>query len=462
MVVPARAGFAGTLARWPRVAICLTGLFSAAAIAMALQVASTAGFALAGFAILQSLVVVVIIRHNHRLLTKETMASAQIHRQHDAIALALKDGSETARSWLWETDAEGILTYASRGLYEDLGLPREDLIGKAFTTLFDVEAGAAGWSRLLLAIDARQSIECAVELPIGPAAIWLQIAVQAVTGPGGRFMGHRGVAHNITSERLARRKLTAERDAALRDNARKSHFLGLMSHELRAPLNAIEGFTELLLSPAACNLPDRQRSEHLETILDSSRHIQRLLSDMLDAARIEKGNLHLDEREADAAEIVEVAVKMCRTVAEKADTTIIARVIDGIELRCDVTRIKQVLVNLVTNAVNFSPPGGHIHVDIETTPSGGLVIAVRDEGNAIRSEEMPEMFEAFAQFDPRDVHRAGSMGLGLPIARNIAMLHGGDVTIESIPGAGTTTRLHLPATRVMPIVQESSEASYAA
>jgi signal transduction histidine kinase len=227
-------------------------------------------------------------------------------------------------------------------------------------------------------------------------------------------------------------------------------------------LNAIVGFAELLGSPQSESLGDDSRAEHLRTILDSSRHLQSLISDILDASRIEKGTMTLAEQETDAAELVEVAVKMCRDAAERTDATVIARIVDGVELRCDITRVKQVLINLITNALKFSPAGGYVNVGFERLKSDGLAIYVRDSGVGIAKADQERIFEPYVQADEGTARRFGGAGLGLAIARRIAMLHGGNVTIESEPGVGTTARLVLPPERIGWPEPETAAASRAA
>jgi signal transduction histidine kinase len=195
-------------------------------------------------------------------------------------------------------------------------------------------------------------------------------------------------------------------------------------------------------------LPQDARADHVQTILESSRHLQALINDVLDATRMERGVIKLAEQEADAAELVEIAVKMCRTAAERSDATIVAHVVEGVELRCDVVRLKQVLINLVTNAVKFSSAGSFIRIDFERTETGGLAFAVKDTGIGIRRDDIERMFEPFVQSDEGMGRRFGGIGLGLAIARKIALLHGGTVTLDSDLGIGTTARLVLPAWRV--------------
>jgi len=242
--------------------------------------------------------------------------------------------------------------------------------------------------------------------------------------------------------------LIRAKEAAEAASAAKSQFMSVMSHELRTPLNSIIGYSQLLASSQADYLSDAARTEYFRTILESGGHLKTLIDDILDATRIERGTLALVEQEIDAAELVEVAVKLCRDAAERADVTILARVVDGIEITGDVTRLKQVLINLIANAAKFSKAGEFVNVELERTAGGGLAIAVHDNGIGIKPDDIERIFEPFVQVDDGMSRRFGGIGLGLSIARKIARLHGGDVTIESRAGSGTTASLLLPARRV--------------
>ena len=427
---------------------------------ISLQIHASAWPVLAAFALPYSLVIIAGVRDQRRGGKAQAEAERRFRRQEEILTLALDDAGDNAGGWLWETDRQGRLTHVSRGLAAGLDRPATSLVGKDFRTLFT--GSGAGWDRLLLSMEARQPIDCAVELPLRGGRTWWQVAARPIMSDDGACKGYRAVAHDITAERLARRNLVDERDALLRHNASKSQFLAMMAHEIRTPLNTVVGYAELLLSPQASRMPDVRHREHLETLRDSSRHMQRLVADILDVTRIEKGSLRLVEQDADAAEISEVAVRMCRDAAEQAEVTIMASLIDGIELNCDATRIKQALINLVTNAVHASNPGATVHLDFELPPDGGLTIAIRDTGHGIRPDDLGRIFEPFVQADDRSVRQFGGMGLGLPIARQIALLHGGDLTIESAEGAGTTARLILPASRVKRSLQGKPETDCAA
>ena len=237
-------------------------------------------------------------------------------------------------------------------------------------------------------------------------------------------------------------------EASERASAAKSQFLAVMSHELRTPINSIVGFSELLAQDRDGGLAPATRKEFATTIMESARHLQLLINDLLDATRMERGTLTLNEQPTDAAEIVEIAIKLSHDQAKTADVSIVARLVDDVTLTGDVTRLKQVIINLLVNAIKFSPPKGIINVEMLRTQGGGLDVAIKDAGIGIAPQDLDRVFDPFVQVESGLARRYGGVGLGLPIARRIARLHDGDVVLDSTPGAGTIARLVLPPKRV--------------
>lgn len=447
------------LASRPRAAVIFCAIITGALALSLLQLGGHAGAVLGIFTLLYGLAAAAMVLRSHGAALQRAEIQREMNKQNEIISLLLDDYSGNGHDWLWETGSDGRIVYASRGLAAGLAVAPKALIGRSFDDIVSPARDSPGWQEFRTALLRRKPVESMiVSLPFSSGETWWRMTAKPGFGVNGQFRGYRGVAHDVTGEHQTNRKLVEEKEAAERSSASKSEFLAVMSHELRTPLNAIVGFAELLGGPTASSLPEESRAEHLRTILESSRHLQALINDILDATRIEKGTMQLAEQETDAAELVEIAVKMCREAAEGNDTTIIARVMEDVELRCDMTRIKQVLINLITNALKFSPKGGYVNIAFERQPDGGLAIAVRDDGMGIASENLARVFDPFVQVDGGTARRFGGVGLGLPIARSIAMLHGGDVTLESEPGRGTTARLVLPARRVVwPAARASSK-----
>lgn len=377
-------------------------------------------------------------------------AREKLRQQQDTVSFLLNDFEDGAGNWLWETGSDFRFTYASPRLAELLGIDPAAITTMTLGDLAGPDPGPgqawAGFHNKLL----HQMPIAAEELPstAGGQLRWLRIAAHPLFAASGAFAGYRGVGRDVTAEKQSRDQLVEAKTAAEQANAAKSQFLAVISHELKTPLNAIVGFAELLSAPQADSLSEATRQSHLRTVLEQSRHLQHMISDVLDATRFEKGTMRLAEQEGDAAELLEIAVKMCRDLAEGSNCTIIATISDGIEIKGDIARIKQVLINLITNAIKFSPSQGYVYAGLERRADGGLAFTIRDGGMGIAASDAERIFEPFVQADDGMTRRFGGMGLGLSIARKLARLHGGDVTLESELGSGTTARLILPASRI--------------
>ena len=228
----------------------------------------------------------------------------------------------------------------------------------------------------------------------------------------------------------------------------KSAFLANMSHELRTPLNAIIGFSEIirdrLFGPAS-----PAYFEYAGDINNAGHHLLAIVNDVLDIAKIEAGKVEFSEGEADLGAILNASLRAVKTQAKSGNVRILKEYPqEGIKVRCDEVRLRQVFINVLSNAVKFTPAGGHIEIGAALEESGGLCIAIRDTGIGMTAAEIDAAFEKFRQIDNSLTKRFEGTGLGLPLAKQLAELHGGTVEVSSEPGVGTEVRIRLPAFRV--------------
>jgi PAS domain S-box-containing protein len=410
------------------------------------------------------LVLVGIVLSMHWEFLRRTRAEMENIRQKHVIALLLNDFERGTRDWLWETDTENKLTYFSPRLTAITGMPDDQLLGRSYKEIVSPTSEHRGWTDFAAALAKQTDVPAQLlTLEINGETVHWQMSARPLFNEAGRFHGYRGVGRDISEKWASEMSVQTARDSAERASAAKTQFLAIISHEIRTPINAIVGFAELLVSNQADILPPKSRQDYLRTILDSAGHLQSLINDLLDATRIEKGTLQLVDQDNDAAELIEITAKMCREQAEKAGVSIIAHVTDNVYVRGDLTRLRQVILNLLTNAVKFSPPGGVVNVDLDRGSNDGLVLSIRDSGIGIKAEDVERIFEPFVQADEGATRRFGGVGLGLSIARKVARLHGGDITLVSTPGAGTTARFVLPPSRIRwPAIQAETAKTTAA
>jgi signal transduction histidine kinase len=222
----------------------------------------------------------------------------------------------------------------------------------------------------------------------------------------------------------------------------KDEFVLTASHELRSPLTSVQGFAELLMLERESLTP--RQVETVEVILDNSRHLVRLLNDLLDLARSDAGRLVIRPQPTEVAPLIEDAVKLMRAQTDASDQTLTMSLdpeLPPIEAEAD--RIRQVLVNLLTNAHEYSPEGASIAV-MARVAGAEVEIAVSDNGPGIPPDQLEHIFERFVRGEAGLTQRVGGTGLGLPISKSLVELHGGRLEVDSTLGVGSTFSFRLP------------------
>jgi two-component system cell cycle sensor histidine kinase PleC len=253
---------------------------------------------------------------------------------------------------------------------------------------------------------------------------------------------------NVEEASLRAMELDAARNAAEQASHAKSLFLANMSHEFRTPLNAIIGFSEVLKLPVYGPLTEQQ-AEYVEDIHLSGQHLLNLVNEILELSKAEAGKLDLHEEPTSIDELLEECVRLTQIRARQVGLTLIRLPLKReISLLIDPVKARQILINLLTNAIKFTPANGRIVLGAEATPCGGVEVAVADTGIGMTAEQVERAFEPFVQIDNKFNRQYEGTGLGLPLSRRLIELHGGNLKIESTPGIGTTARIYIPAERV--------------
>ncbi|WP_417513143.1 PAS domain-containing sensor histidine kinase [Minwuia sp.] len=236
--------------------------------------------------------------------------------------------------------------------------------------------------------------------------------------------------------------LANARNEAEAANRAKSEFLAAMSHELRTPLNAVIGFSEVMATEGLGPLGTERYKEYSNDILSSGQHLLTLINNILDLSKAEAGKLELHPQAMSLRSVIEASARMaCPRDRETALTLAIDP--DADELIADMQKIKQILINLISNAIKFTPEGGRIEVRARRIP-GHTEIRVADSGIGMKPEDIPGALTAFKQIDSSLGRKFEGTGLGLPLALRFAQIHGGDLTVESRPGEGTTVIVTIP------------------
>jgi signal transduction histidine kinase len=251
------------------------------------------------------------------------------------------------------------------------------------------------------------------------------------------------------------RRAKEEADAA---NIAKSEFLANVSHELRTPLNAVIGFSEIMRDALMGPIDNRYR-EYAQDIHESGQHLLRLIGDVLDLSKIGAGRLELHDEPVDLGQLMQACQRL---LAERARDGKLALEVDVARdlpvIMADPVRLKQIILNLMTNAVKFTPEGGRVTARAAPDAERGVTITIADTGIGMSAQEIVVALEPFRQVDNAMSRRYEGSGLGLPLAKQLTELHSGTLELTSEPGAGTTARVRLPYRRVLRQVDLISEA----
>lgn len=257
----------------------------------------------------------------------------------------------------------------------------------------------------------------------------------------------------LATERNHQSKLLSElkvaRDEALSANVAKTQFLANMSHELRTPLNAVIGFSDMIHEQLHGPVGDEKYVDYARTVSESASHLLDLINDILDVARIEAREYRLYEDIVVLEDAIARSLRIVEPRAERGQVALAAAIGPGLpELRCDPKCLRQMLLNLLSNAVRFTPPGGRVTVGATIAADGDLLLSVADTGIGMTADEIPVALGRFSQIDNSHTRQHQGAGLGLSLTRDLVVLHGGDLAIESQPGDGTIVTLRFPAARL--------------
>ena len=401
------------------------------------------------------------------------MARAQRQRREAERDLLEKEETtrgilEAAADAFISIDADGIVTNWSRQSEQLFGWTAHEAKGQRLSELVVPESMRQGHLDGIARIangGAATVLGQRVEMPalhrdghefLAELVIWRSVAKGTVS--------FNAFVHDITRRKRHEAALAAARDEAVEAARAKTEFLAVMSHELRTPMNGVMGMTSLLLGT---DLSPQQR-EYAETVRTSADSLLELLNDVLDLAKVEADHLELEELEFDLNRVVRDVVHLLGTGARAKGVPLTAAIDPDVRLalRGDPGRLRQVLLNLVGNAVKFTSAGS-VHLQVSLDAAGGLAdnqirlrFAVTDTGIGIAESARDRLFEAFAQADASTTRKFGGTGLGLAISKKLVALFGGEIGVDSELGVGSTfwfTARFVPGT---PAVVEAAEATF--
>jgi PAS domain S-box-containing protein len=350
--------------------------------------------------------------------------------------------------------SEGKIHYVNEGACTWLGYGREELLAASIQDIapFCTPAERAElWSAL------SEQGSCYAEVYFQPKdGIPLPADVTAIRiSAGGQGLACV-FARDISGRKQGEAELRIAKNRAESANRAKSDFLMTMSHELRTPLNAIIGFSEIMQQEMYGPLGSERYGAFAGDIISSGRHLLCIINNMLDLSKAEAGQLALIEEEVEVGEVLSQSLRMFREKAKKQGVELSSNEMPEIVLRADRQILQQIVINLVSNAVKFTPSGGTVTLSAGIEDEAICRLSVQDTGRGIAEDDLERVLEPFVQAENALTRQHEGTGLGLPLAKKFMELHGGTLTIASSLGGGTTVTARFPPERLArPLVKAS-------
>jgi PAS domain S-box-containing protein len=381
-----------------------------------------------------------LLRRERGLNREIRRLSAAIQQSHSAVLI---------------TTPDRVIEYANDGCVAATGYQREELIGQPTSLLLPLDTRETDRAELLERLLAGERWQGEIRLrrrngEVFPARAFFS----PVRSRDGRVTNLVAVLDDISDLKKAEDALRVARDQAQSADRAKGEFLAVMSHELRTPLNGIIGFASLLQDTPL----NPEQADYAETIRKSGEALLTLTNELLDYSRLDAGRMQLDLQACSPRVVVEEAVELLSARAAEKQLELLVSIGPEVpaHIMADPGRLRQVLVNLVGNAIKFTP-AGEVEVELNAalvphteSSRARLEFVVRDSGVGIATEKQDRLFKPFSQVDASSTRRHGGAGLGLAISRSLVQLMEGDIEVTSAPGAGSEFRFHLPVRVIEP------------
>ncbi|MDF1747876.1 MAG: PAS domain S-box protein [Alphaproteobacteria bacterium] len=346
-------------------------------------------------------------------------------------------------------DEHGCFTIANPTICQYIGFPKDKILGKSNEMLFTGELLEQFQSTDQQILATKKPVTYESRHIVDGYVFDIEVHKFPILDDAGEVVGIGGVEVDVTDHMRIQRELLLAKEEADKANRSKSDFLANMSHEIRTPLNAILGFSEILSTEVFGPIGSERYKNYARDIYQSGSHLMDLISDILDLSKIEAGRLELAEDIVDLGEAFDNSLNVVRTLAsERAVTLSVSTDVKAV-IAADRRAVHQVLINLVTNAVKFTPAEGKVVLSVLDQDDGGLEILIQDTGIGISSEDLDIVFDVFTQVRaPDQSHQPGS-GIGLAIVKQLCNAMDWSINLQSELQKGTLVSLTLPSSAVI-------------
>nr|HPO45068.1 PAS domain-containing sensor histidine kinase [Spirochaetota bacterium] len=360
------------------------------------------------------------------------------------LEIQYEDLVENANSIILRMDMKGNVTYFNRYAEDFFGYRREEIIGKNVVGTIVAPTDTSGRDLKAMMDDMALHPSSYVNnenenVQRNGTRVWIAWTNKSILDEDGRVREIFCIGNNITRLKQAEEEILKAKEAAESANKAKSSFLANMSHELRTPLNAIIGFSELIKEEGVGPLNEKQK-EYIDYIHESGKHLLSLINDILDLSKIESGKMVLEPGDFDLKSLLEKSLVFIKEKAAKHGIALSTGIEEGVGvIRADERKVKQVVFNLLSNSMKFTPDGGKIGITARKSGDKEISVCVWDTGIGIEEKDRGRVFSEFEQIDSEYSRKYAGTGLGMPLSRKFIELHGGRMWFES-EGKGKGSR----------------------
>lgn len=373
-------------------------------------------------------------------------ALQEVERKNSALIAAMPDA-------IFKISSEGVFLDLEEGKDTILGIPPGQFLGQTLETAMPKEIAGIARKHIARAFQTKRTQMFEYQLNVDNSTHDFEVRVVAVSSDE-----VLAIVRDITERKNIERELRIAKEQAEVASRAKSAFLATVSHELRTPLNAIIGFSDVIRNQLLGAINQPRYKDYAQDIHDSGTHLLEIINDILDLSKLEAGKVDLHEEVIDVNYVIRSSIHLMEGRITDGKLQLGLNLSSNLPpLKADKRVLKQILINLLSNSVKFTPEGGSITVSSYEEAGGGISIVIEDSGIGMDPNNIPMAMTPFSQIDSSLTRKHAGTGLGLPLVKSLVELHHGVFKLESALGHGTKAYIRFPNTRVMPKPQPVAE-----